>query len=343
MTTNALLVAKLRPYTTEASKCIARKGTRDHCDLDNVFAAAEATADVAPPLWTRGIVPDPTRAFLPPSSKPPTWTVLHPVLGAKFTGSAFGDGSGVTPSVERSTRCGYGVVQLSFSRGMPQVVACALGPLPGLIQSTPAAEAVAALTYVCNVVDAPALVFYSDCAWVVNSFLYGRAGSSGAIRAHVDIWRKFWDAQEKRVHAITLMKVKAHVTLAEVAEGYPALWKEENSYADAAAKLGRTLHPIDQEQVREAERALLPTTGVVKFLARINVEAMRAADDTPPFDKNKINERSVAKARDLGPPEHSVVKVGQRFRCSLCLKSSACADEITNALQSCSRPPLVEI
>jgi len=127
-----------------------------------------------------------------------------------------------------------------------------------------------------------------------------------------------------------MAKVKAHVTLAEVAAGYPTLWKEGNSYADAAAKLGRTLHPIDSEQVREAERALLLTTVVVKFLARVNVLAMKAADDTPAFDRSKINERSVAKQREQGPPRHSVVDVGDRFRCTWGHKSSASRNDIAN-------------
>jgi len=95
--------------------CPARDVFRKHCDLDSVFAAASATADSAAPLWTRGIFPDPTRNFMPPSIDPPTWTIAHPVHGKKFTGSAFGDGSGVTPFGARSTKvriwCGSNVVR----------------------------------------------------------------------------------------------------------------------------------------------------------------------------------------------------------------------------------------
>ena len=76
-----------------------------------------------------------------------------------------------------------------------------------------------------------------------------------------------------RRNGIGVAKVKAHAIMAGIAAGYPAIWKAGNSYADAAAKLGCTLHRMDSEAVSEAIRALLLVTVVAKYLAQIHVEA----------------------------------------------------------------------
>jgi len=57
---------------------------------------------------------------------------------------------------------------------------------------------------------------------------------------------------------------------------------------------------------------------------------MKAGDDTPPFDRSKRNKRLVAKQREQGQPRHSVVSVGDRFRCTWCHKSSSSSDDISN-------------
>ena len=144
------------------------------------------------PLWMRALVPDPTRCLPRPSNSNNMWTVVAPSFGDvsahgvvhRFTSSAYGDGSWATPC-ERSTRCGFGVVQVLIRRGFTRVISCLLGPFPAPIQSTPAAEAYALLQYVANLVDKPGMIFFPECPWVASSFLSGRA--SGAFSTNASI------------------------------------------------------------------------------------------------------------------------------------------------------------
>ena len=111
------------------------------------------------PLWTRALVADPTRQLPLPSDSLPEWTVLQENGLKQFDGPGFGDGSGVSPFGGDSIRCGFSVVQIKGSNGSFSLAVCLLGPLPGIIQSTPAAEATALLYYLRYATDKKTMIF----------------------------------------------------------------------------------------------------------------------------------------------------------------------------------------
>ena len=131
-----------------------------------------------------------------------------------------------------------------------------------------------------------------------------------------------------RKFPIEVIKVKAHATSADVVAGYPEPWKEGNSYADAAAKQGRSMHPVDVAKTEEARRVLVTTTLVAKFLVRVNIAALDAADDVPPFDRKDLTKKIVDRSRPYVAPKHAIVPDGKSFRCLWCLKTSASSSRI---------------
>ena len=75
-------------------RCFGCSGTQTYREQYGLPAglAQNALADQENPLWTCGIVIDPTRCLPPPSLELPRWTIRP--QGGKFTTGAFGDGSG---------------------------------------------------------------------------------------------------------------------------------------------------------------------------------------------------------------------------------------------------------
>ena len=132
---------------------------------------AAATEQPHNPLWTRCLVADPTMGLPLPSIAEPTWTVLRKDGGPGFDGSAFGDGSGVSPFGPESTRCGFGIVQIVHNGVGYEVRACLRGPLPLPLQATPAAEAYALLQFALHLHPSASqepIAFHTDCEWVLS-------------------------------------------------------------------------------------------------------------------------------------------------------------------------------
>ena len=65
------------------------------------------------------------------------------------------------------------------------------------------------------------------------------------------------------------------------------MFRQGISYADAAAKEGRLLHPRDQDLEKEIVRCFFLVSMVAKFAARISAVTLAARDDTPPFDASR--------------------------------------------------------
>jgi hypothetical protein len=174
--------------------------------------------------------------------------------------------------------------------------------------------------YVEHLVDAPGKIYHGDCQWVLDSFELGRYLTTRGSAVHADLWRKFWAAHDKRAHPILVCKVKAHATAQDIAAGYPELWLEGNSFADAGAKKGRLIHPTSAVMVQNAQRIWLLVQTTARFIARVHESAMLAALDVPPFDR-RIARRPKSKA-ERKPPRHAIVAHGDRSRCLWCLRTT---------------------
>jgi len=105
----------------------------------------------------------------------------HASNGQKgFTKSALGERSGAMPYGNRSNRYGFAVKQVSYANKSFALGACLMGPLPGPIQSTPAAEATALMYYIMIAKDHTNLFFFSECQWVVDCFFDRPHGHHGS-------------------------------------------------------------------------------------------------------------------------------------------------------------------
>ena len=89
-----------------------------------------------------------------------------------------------------------------------------------------------------------------------------------------------------RQHDISVVKVSAHATEADVDRGLPRFMYEGNHYAEAAANLGRELHPSNAGLESECFPAYDFVQMVAKFGARKNAASLAAADDAPALDRH---------------------------------------------------------
>ena len=128
-------------------KCPGRASVRQQSGIsETIFAAACRFPHW--PLWTRLLAPDPTRCLPPPVPDCfVEWTIIPEDGQRVFRGSVYGDGSCTMPFERWSARCGWGVVRVRIDGASIMPIACALGPLPGPIQSTPVAETFALLQF----------------------------------------------------------------------------------------------------------------------------------------------------------------------------------------------------
>ena len=271
------------------------------------------------------MVSDPTIGLPLPSIVDPQWTVLRENGRSGFDGSAFGDGSGVTPFGPESTRCGFGVVQVQRLHGTYVVRACLMGPLPLPLQATPAAEAFALLQYALHLeLSAGLLSFFTDCQWVVDSFNAGRRATTHAFARHADIWRRIWDTYDDRGLNFRVVKVKAHATDSHVLQGYPEWWKEGNAYADAAAKAGRAMHPRNEPLETSALAVFDLISIVCRVVAAGHLSALQEGSDVPPCPQRHRRERTqiAINRRPAADERHVIIKDAGRWRCTWCLRSS---------------------
>ena len=119
----------------------------------------------------------------------PSW-ILRPASGA-FDGPVWGDGSVRRGQDARMARGGFSVVQVELRAATIHLTACLSGPLPGPIQTSPAAEACGFLGYLRHV-GMPPYLYHTDCQWVVDSWLGGPLCCTAAAHIHADLWIKIW-------------------------------------------------------------------------------------------------------------------------------------------------------
>ena len=304
--------------------CPATRAFREAYGLpDGMIKMAKRTRGM--PLWTHGLIEDP-RVWLPNPRMIDVyrWESVPP--DGLLEGTIFGDGSAFHSQDDIMRRAGWGVVMVRIERDTVHIIAEAYGVLPGFAQVTPAAEAMALLFFLRHA-GVPPHTFYSDCQWVIDTFRGGPQNSTGSQHVHADIWREVW----KRVEVVgpellTLRKVKAHATLADVDAGrISGPERLANGLADKAAKKGAALHPRDEAAMERIQHVAELVPIVVKFQARLMAACGRVT--LQPYKEGRkrraggnANIRAArAAARRRG---HVVTRWGSRVRCSRCLKSA---------------------
>ena len=290
-------------------------------------------------------MPDPATAFPPPLVRPMLQWLVAEGYERVFVGSAFGDGSGLNPRSHRTRRCGIAVAgQVTILprsaiavEGNVGAQVLLNGALPGPIQEVPLAELYAFVLAVSN--SRPDehgnFLYYSDCAWVVDSFAKGwsyctAAGQMGAI-----MWRRLYAAIDDRyphTSCIGVQKVKAHISVADCAGDTELLFfRGGNVIVDRAAKEGAARHPQDDAVIAKLNSALIMSKEVAKFLGcaaerrwKIGKQELKAA-------RKRAVEDSSTQDRDCEPPikrrktstrHRACLDPALRWRCAICLKTA---------------------
>ena len=281
-------------------------------------------------LWCHALMPDPTVWLPRPAQELQVhWQVETASGTLDGSGPVYGDGSAFWPTCRDRTRAGWAVVQVEMVGGAFRVQGALYGPLPGPIQSSPAAEAMALLMFLRHA-GPSSRVFYTDCAWVLTCWQGGPACCTGAQHVHADLWRQIFSAAGAR-SGITVRKVKAHLTEEAVLRGEvaPLDWFG-NDQADTFAKRAAACHPRDEEAERRCDRAAKAVTVVGKFLARLAVNWLDAGshDQTPKAQRLHRERRSGFGGRFCKPTQHLLRRQGTKWRCARCLRVASAPGHI---------------
>ena len=211
-------------------------------------------------------------------------------MSGSVTGDLCGDGSGVRVQTPEFARCGWSVCQVAHvGDGEGTITVAMHGPLPGRVQEVPLAELYAFFMAVSHAL--PPITYWSDCQFVVDGFKAGREGTTKGCHAHADLWKRVWDkiddvglADDQGNPLIRVLKVKAHTSRRAVAQGTIKQWQQDgNRHADATARRGAAMHPVDEEVLRKHEHALKYSTFIAKYIGRILARIHRGPYDAAPM------------------------------------------------------------
>ena len=248
-------------------------------------------------------------------------------------GDAHGDGSFYPSACSELGRAGWGVVQLG--PGPSHAVRLRMwGPLPGPVQTTLAAEAMALWAFVRHLAPRPGLLaveFSSDCSWVVGSYQAGKEATCHAAAVHADIWLQIWREvarhRDKGIR-VDVGKVMGHACAEDVRMGRStARQRAAHEAADASAKQGARCHAVAGATLHAAARAALAVQTVGMALARFAVAHVDAGPtDTDPRPPGRPRRRFGGRRRDRTEEARrhvpQLLSTG-RWRCRACLRTAA--------------------
>ena len=271
-------------------------------------------------LWTRCLLGDPSWSYPAPLlSEHVIWEKAP--AGGLLEGECYGDGSGKRPRYKRLRRCGWGL--MCYSRGVG-ITAMARGPLPGWQQDVPLAESYA-FWMTLRHADVQ-VVFYTDCEFVRQTFEAGPAHSSSGWFIYAAVWRQIWKRVEDiGVENVHVRWIPAHTSTKDVADGrLTGLQRICNAKADELAKDGADVHPHDAAVAERTERAHRVVQRVARFLGTINAAVgHRTPRDTTAQKASGSSDQLVQRTHARRTPQkHTPRLVGNRLRCSVCLRSA---------------------
>ena len=198
----------------------------------------------------------------------------------------------------------------------------ALGaPLPGPLQSIDGAELLGLLVILKH--SLPPITAAFDASYVTKGLIErGRAGTAKATSAWGCVWRRVWQALDDfggiGDQALTIKKVKAHSSVANVQNGLiSARDRRGNMEADRCAKFVADAVRSPLEDRRAWQRRALTLDGVVFWVARAGNEAADL----------KLDIDLECKPQRKGPPisitRHDPIKVpGGGVHCTFCLRTA---------------------
>ena len=146
------------------------------------------------PLWVLGLMRNPALGYPKSASGLKiVWNLVGP-SGPLFDAPSYGDGSGKHGKITSLRRCGWGVVSACPGPdGVIHRTAEAYGPLPLPLQHVPVADFFALLMYLTHAFpDQDGMyIFYTDCAYMYDSWHKGFNSMTNGWSTHADIWKLF--------------------------------------------------------------------------------------------------------------------------------------------------------
>jgi hypothetical protein len=316
--------------------CAARDALRGQLGTTD-YVVRRAIASPTSALWSRCLLPDPSQWAVKPSLHLVVNWALQDGSGT-FSAIGFGDGSGTRGNCTSTRRAGWGVTSLanadpSSALGRWTSTASAYGPLPGLLQTVVAAETYALYVFLLNVglpLADGRIYFYSDNAYVVDTFARGRRHATCAYHTYADLWRLVFNkVDDIGSDVVVVRKVKAHATLAEIGLTITHWERAGNYAADSLAKRGVRCHPDNDHDILRVDRCEAVIDHVARFVARLNVAAVGQPDSA----KTVRSRVKAARARRCrGPTQrlsrHSIVRINGLFKCTRCVRTSSVSGRI---------------
>lgn len=272
------------------------------------------------PLWTRGLLSDPSWKYPQPTMTEFVVWEKKPV-GNILEGECYGDGSGRRPRFARLRRCGWGIV--CYTRGVG-FSAVAHGPLPGWQQEVPLAENFAFM-FALRHADVR-VAFFTDCLFVKDTYEKGPEHSSSGWFVYARVWREIWKlALDIGMDNIEVTWIPTHTSAKAVAEGrITGLQRICNAKADGQAKLGADLHKEDLVIAQRTQEAVEVVRRVGHYIGTINaIVGHRTARDTTATKTDRELGQQSARAARTSFSKHVPTVVGKRFRCRVCMRSAS--------------------
>lgn len=222
-------------------------------------------------FWSQGLLLHPATGFLSPVRKDRMTWKGPPQLGAQ----AFGDGAGTAPTQQVRNRCGWGPSTISPEADAWKEHGAVCGPLPGLIQTAPAAELYAFWVFLRFAVpDAQGLEYMTDCQWVHGSWRKPWHDICDAWVALSVLWRRVRPAADDQGCIIRVLKAKAHMPEQEAATSSGKYQRAGHNAADRLPRMGSHSHPQQVLQDSIYERTHLVSNTMLHYLTRVTMQAL---------------------------------------------------------------------
>ena len=213
------------------------EAAREDLPSDMLWHARDNREDS--PFFTRVLGPSVNTQVPPPAEQPVLRWHKRPD-GGYLTGHIFVDGSTVDKGA--CARSGSGVVAMN-GVSLVAAISCTVG---GDLQTTPVAEMQALWVALAHCL--PPAVIHTDHQNIIIGLERGRSWCVAPERPNADWWRRIWSKLDDigmGPDGVEIVKVKAHISASDVAEGrQTAKDKEGNDAADMFAKLAAHCHKV---------------------------------------------------------------------------------------------------
>ena len=170
------------------------------------------------------------------------------------------------------------------------------------------------------------VVYFTDCDFVRQTFERGPEYSSSGWFVYAGVWSKIWEhVSDIGYENVQVIWIPAHTSAKAVADGrITGLQRVCNAKADEQAKLGAGMHPQDESTAQRTQLAHGVVSQVGRYIGTINaIVGHKTPRDTTAKKAEPGNRQLHSMPRvSLRARKHSARLIGNRLRCTTCLRSA---------------------